>query len=111
MTNGIVLIVILLIILVVVMVFFAFLDKVLKGSTTKAPEKKPVTSMPAKPAEKPNTEKKELPAMKIYNSELADDLDKMIKDSDDRQQTSRLQFENHINKENNITKYIQDKNY
>lgn len=113
MTNYLVnLIVILLIILIVVVVSFAVLDRLMKGGFKKPAEK---TSTPAKaaqdkPAEKPVEEPKAPTAMKIYNSELADDLNAMLKDADTAT-PARLQIENHMNKESNIAKYLQSKNY
>ncbi len=112
MTNHLIgFVIVLMIVLIVVVASFAVLDRMLKGGTNKVAEKK---SAPKKtPAEIPTEEPaavKTLPAMNIYNSELADDLNAMIKNSN-QNTPARLQIENHINKESNITKYLQSKNY
>ncbi len=111
--NTFVFIIILLAVLAFVLVFFAVVDRLLKGGTAKkTPEKKP-TSKPVsteKAVEQPAVETKIQPTMKIYNSELADDLNAMLKDAK-IDQSSRLQIEKHIERESNISKYIQSKNY
>ena len=104
----------LLIVLLFVMIFFAVLDKLLKGDIGKK-KPAPKTEESKKVAkeqvpEKPKPEEPTQPAMKIYNSELADDLAAMIKAEGDTS-TTRLQIEKHTNRESNIAKYIQSKNY
>ena len=103
----------LLIILILISVFFALVDKLLKGGTNKKTEdKKPVpkTEPIEKPVAKLPTENKPQPVMQIYNSELADDLNAMLKESKE-EKSSRLQIENHTDRVSNISKYIQSKNY
>lgn len=101
-----------LIMLIVIVVIFALLDRAMKSGIKKTsennstPEEKPE----AKPIEEPVQETKPAPKMEIYNSELADDLNEMLKDSK-QTSSSRLQIENHLNKGSNIAKYIQEKNY
>ncbi|MCM1403940.1 MAG: hypothetical protein NC133_00300 [Prevotella sp.] len=114
MTNYLVgFIVVLMIFLIIVVVLFAVLDRMLKGGSTKkaapknqGPKKTPI----AKPTAEPTVVNQTPPVMKIYNSELADDLNEMLK-SADNSGTARLQIENHINKESHIAKYLQSKNY
>ena len=108
--------VILVIVAIVVALLFKFLDFVLKGGV---PKKKPAEKKPASkpviaesPIKKTAVESKPTGPLKIYNSELADDLVAMLKNSNENQQSSRLQVENHLNTENNnISKYIQEKKY
>ncbi len=105
--------VVLMIVLIVVVASFAVLDRMLKGGSTK--KAAPKNTVPKKaPVEKPIEESiavtKTPPTMNIYNSELADDLNEMLKSADNTGPT-RLQIENHINKESNISKYLQSKNY
>lgn len=105
-------IIFLLVVLVVVIVFFAILDKYLKSGAKKSAEKK---TEPKKVAEKPIVketviETKTPTEMRIYNSELADDLNEMLKNSKN-DETSRLQIQNHLDKKSNISKYLESKNY
>ena len=111
MTNSLVgSIIVLMIILIIVVVLFALLDRLLKGSPKKTTEKSvaPKKTVTEKPVEEPAA--KTLPEMKIYNSELADDLNAIIKNSN-QSVPQRLQIENHIDKESNISKYLRSKNY
>lgn len=104
---------VLLAVLIVVIVFFAIVDYYLKNSgKKKTVEKKPAAKpvVEEKPKEVKPTEPKSTPVMKIYNSELADDLNKIIKETD-TSQTSRLNVESHLGRESNISKYIHEKNY
>ena len=113
MTTGFEYIFILIIILVVVLILFAVVDRLLKGGTAKkSSTKKPVTKTVETPKESKETPKEiKVPTvMKIYNSELADDLNAILKESGTNK-SQRLQMENHVNKESNISKYIQSKNY
>lgn len=109
-------IVILVITVIVVALLFKFLDFVLNGGfpKKKSAEKKPaVKSVTAEEQIKKSVvENKPTVSMKIYNSELADDLEAMLKKSSENSQSSRLQVENHVNTENNnISKYIKEKKY
>lgn len=107
------LIITLLIVLIIVVVLFMLLDCFLKGGTKKTVEKAPAkTEKAEKQIETKPTpvENKVLPAMQIYNSELADDLEKMLKNTN-LSEPARLEMEKHLNKESNIAKYIQSKNY
>ena len=101
-----------LIVLVVVVLLFALVDRLLKSGQKKVADKTPAPK--EKPAEKPLAETveeiKPQPDMKIYNSELADDLNDILKKSNSNA-SNRLQIENHMNKEGNIAKYIKSKNY
>ena len=102
------------IVLVVMLVLFAIIDRVLKGSTKKSTEKKS-EEKPNKPEPKPViAEDKKVtpvePQMKIYNSELADDLNEILKKTQ-VDSSARLKIENHMNKESNVAKYIKSKNY
>ena len=114
MPNLISILIISCIVLVMVVIGFAILDKLLKGTPAKKTEK-PALEKDAK-SEPPVVEKNIVtntatsPKLKIYNSELADDLNKIIKESS-QTSSSRLQIENHINKETNIIKYVQNKKY
>lgn len=110
MPNSLNLIVILLVVLALVVIGFALLERYFKQSASpKKTEEEKSTSDEA--VEKPITIEPQVPpVMKIYNSELADDLSEMIKQSNPSE-SSRLQIENHIKKQSNISKYIQDKNY
>lgn len=114
-------IIVMLILLVVVIVFFAVLDRLLKDKTSKKntkenptpktkPVEQPTVTAPINPATEPAAETVTPATMQIYNSELADDLYEMLKNSDTNK-SSRLQIENHMGKESNITKYLQSKNY
>ncbi|MBQ7973459.1 MAG: hypothetical protein IJ295_00685 [Clostridia bacterium] len=102
------------IVLLVVIAFFAILDRLIKNSGSKKPvEKKPEpkkTTEKVEPAPAPVETPKTIPAMKIYNSQLADDLNEIIK-KNDNDKSARLKIENHIHKEGNISKYIKGKNY
>lgn len=103
----------LLIALVVIVLFFAIVDKLLKGSASKKAEDKkptPKNEPVEKPAAKLPTENQPQPVMQIYNSELADDLNAMLNETKE-EKTSRLQIENRADKVSNISKYIQSKNY
>ncbi len=95
-----------LVVLFVLVLFFNLLERFLKGSSKKATEK-PVAPKPS-PAK--DVEPSETPVLKIYNSELADDLQEILKQSNNNE-TARLQVESHISKEGNIAKYIKSKNY
>ncbi len=112
--NSVTLIIILLIALGVVVLLFAVVDRILKrsGATKKADEKKteskPIVS--EKTSNEQISEIKSRPTMKIYNSELADDLNAMLKQSSNNE-SSRLQIENRKNRESNISKYIREKKY
>ncbi len=111
--NTFVFIIILLAVLVFVLVFFAVVDRLLKGGTAKKTPEKKATAKPVtneKAVENPTAETKVQPTMKIYNSELADDLNAMLKDTK-TDQSARLQIEKRIERESNISKYIQSKNY
>lgn len=107
------LIITLLVVLAVVFVLFMILDRFLKGGTKKPAEK---TTVKMEDGEKkievkePLVENKVLPSMHIYNSELADDLNEMLKNSNSTEST-RLKMEKHLDRESHITKYIQSKNY
>ena len=108
-------IIILLVVLAVVIILFAFVDRLIKGS---GPAKKKVEEKQLAPKEMPSekivqenkVETKSPVDMKIYNSELADDLNEIIKNTQ-RNETSRLQIEKHTDRTGNISKYIRDKNY
>ncbi len=103
----------LLVVLVLLCVFFAFVDKLLKGGASKKIEDKkpaPKTELVEKPVAKLPTENQPQPVMQIYNSELADDLNAMLKETK-KEKSSRLQIQNHTDKVSNISKYIQSKNY
>ncbi len=112
--NSVTLIIILLIALGVVVLLFAVVDRIFKksGATKKADEKKteskPIVS--EKTSNEQISEIKSRPTMKIYNSELADDLNAMLKQSSNNE-SSRLQIENRKNRESNISKYIREKKY
>ncbi len=114
--NPIITIIVLLVILFVLIAVFALLEKYIKAGPTKKTEEKKTESVAKQTAEvKPSNQKSDVEVktpveMKIYNSELADDLNQMIKDSNSVQ-SSRLQIENHLDKESNIRKYIKNKNY
>lgn len=102
------------IVLVVMLVLFAIVDRILKGGTKKSTQKK-TEEKPNKPEpksviieDKKNTPVE--PQMKIYNSELADDLNEILKKSKVNN-SARLKIENHMNKESNVAKYIKSKNY
>lgn len=109
-------IIILLVVLVVVIILFAGVDKFLKGGVVKKSPEKKTASKPVveektvKEPTKPKNENPTVPVMKIYNSELADDLNAMLKETDSSK-SSRLQIENHINRASHISQYIHDKNY
>ena len=113
MSSSYVLIIFLLILLGVVPLLFFLVDRSLKGGSAKPAEKKAespkaVVEKPAEPVKA--AEVKPAVTMKIYNSELADDLNKMLEETDTNQ-SSRIQIENHTNKESNISKYITEKKY
>ena len=74
----------------------------------KKTESKPIVS--EKTSNEQISEIKSRPTMKIYNSELADDLNAMLKQSSNNE-SSRLQIENRKNRESNISKYIREKKY
>lgn len=104
------------IVLVIIIVLFAILDWFLKGGNKKA-EKKPEVKTEAKPEPTPNPtpvetkqEPKAEPTMKIHNSELADDLNEILKKSQ-TENSVRLKIESHAHKESNVAKYIKSKNY
>lgn len=103
------------IIIAVIVALFAILDRVLKGGTKKAEkkpeEKKPEPApAPVQPISKPEPEAVQKPTMQIYNSELADDLNEILKKTE-TDNTVRLKIENHVHKESNVAKYIKSKNY
>ncbi len=99
----------LLIVLAVVLVLFILVDKLLKDGNKKVTKAEPSSGKTSseKPADKTATVETKIPVMHIYNSELADDLNRMIKDSTPNE-TTRLKVEN---KQSSISKYIQSKNY
>ena len=103
------------IIIAVIVALFAILDRILKGSTKKT-EKKPEEKKsepapaPVQPISKPESEAVQKPTMQIYNSELADDLNEILKKTE-TDNTVRLKIENHVHKESNVAKYIKSKNY
>ena len=105
------------IIIAVIVALFAILDRVLKGGTKKAekkpeekkPEPKPAPA-PVQPISKLEPEVVQKPTMQIYNSELADDLNEILKKTE-TDNTVRLKIENHVHKESNVAKYIKSKNY
>jgi len=114
--NSYFVIVILIVVVVLVVLLFKLLDLFLKGgfAKKKTAEKKSATKAPdvEKKQKAAPVENKASGALKIYNSELADDLVAMLKDSNESQESSRLQVEKHMNKaENNISQYIKDKKY
>lgn len=97
--------------IILLIIFFAIVDKFLKGGkkidkkteSIKIPEKSSIETVSVE-------NKNSLPTMKIYNSELADDLSEILKSSQN-ETSSRLKIENRSDKENNIAKYIKSKNY
>ena len=99
-----------LVILAVVLVVFLLADKFLKQDGSKVTKDKK-TDEPAveKPVEKvPEAPKS--PVLQIYNSELADDLNEMLKHTDNSE-NSRLNIESHLDRESNISRYIHEKKY
>lgn len=106
-------IIVLLIVLIIVVVSFAILDRILKNdakkNSTKIPETKSTDIIESN--QEPKNELEPAPAMKIYNSELADDINAMLNDQQSDSASNRLQLENHLHKTSNISKYIKSKNY
>lgn len=99
-----------LVVLAVVMVVFLLVDRLLKNDGKKAAaETKPADKPVEKPAEKPVTEVK-IPTIQIYNSELADDLNEILKHTNSNND-ARLNIESRVDRESNISKYIHDKKY
>ena len=90
------------IIIAVIVALFAILDRVLKGGTKKT-EKKPEEKksqpepapVPVQPISKPEPEAVQKPTMQIYNSELADDLNDILRKTE-TDNTVRLKIENHV---------------
>lgn len=104
-----------LVILAVVIVFFLLIDKLLKYEPKKAePQKDDTKTEAPKPVEKTVAnsvaEKPNVPVMQIYNSELADDLNELLKNSE-KKDNSRIKVESHIVESGNISKYVKEKNY
>jgi len=98
------------IILVIVIILFAILERIMKNSPKKNTEKASPKVVKELPKVTEETTKIENPInMKIYNNELADDLNEIINKSNNKDK--RLQIENHLNKKGNIANYIQSKNY
>lgn len=103
--------IILVLLLIGVIILFAVSDRLLKGSSKKN-EKKTNEIEPPKENPKQDLPNKEqdVRTMKIYNSELADDLNALIEKSN-QETSSRLKIEKYEDKEGNISKYIKRKNY
>lgn len=98
-----------LVILAAILVVLLLTDKLLK-TDNKKPDPNPTEEQPVeKPAEKPTTAVN-APVMQIYNSELADDLNELLKNSKN-DGDSRLNVEGRIDRQSNITKYIHEKKY
>ena len=100
-------------IVVIISLLFKILDHFLKNGFKKTEKKTEEKKTPAKPETvlTPTNQQTEVkPTMKIYNSELADDLNKILKDSE-TEDSVRLKIENHVHKESNVAKYIKSKNY
>ncbi|MBR4419100.1 MAG: OadG family protein [Clostridia bacterium] len=100
--------IVMLLILVGIIVLFALVDWLMKNDSKKKETK---VEQQAEP-KAPEAENKEeaVPTMKIYNNELADDLNEIIQKTE-QEHSSRLKVEKHTNKEGNISKYIKRKNY
>ena len=100
--------IVMLLILVGIIVLFALVDWLMKNDSKKKEAK---VEQQAEP-KAPEAENKEeaVPTMKIYNNELADDLNKIIQQTE-QEHSSRLKVDKHTNKEGNISKYIKRKNY
>ncbi len=98
------------ILLIIVIILFALLERLMKNSPKKNTEKVSPKVNKELPKIIEETTKVESPSdMKIYNNELADDLNEIIKKSNNKEM--RLQIENHLNKKGNIANYIQSKKY
>lgn len=98
------------IILIIVLLLFAVLDRLIKSSPQKNIEKttpKVSKETPIVPIEVPKNDNP--PVMKVYNNELADELNEIIKKNNN--EDKRLQIDNHLNKKSNIANYIQNKKY
>lgn len=98
------------VILVSVIIIFAFVDRMLKGSTKKSETKTEKTKAAENPKPEIIDQEKKISTMKIYNSELADDLNKIIEASE-KDESSRIKIDQYTNKEGSISKYIKKKNY
>lgn len=96
--------------LVSVIIIFAFVDRILKGSPKKSETKTEKTKVAENPKPEIIDQEKKIPTMKIYNSELADDLNKIIEASE-KDESSRIKIDQYTNKEGSISKYIKKKNY
>ncbi len=107
--NTIRVLIVLVLILVGIVILFAVADHLLKTNSKKNEKK---VEQPKAEQEVSVVEKKEevVPTMKIYNSELADDLNEIIKQTE-QEHSTRLKVDKHTNKEGNISKYIKRKNY
>ena len=113
MANSTMMILNLIIVLVFVICFFAVLDRLLKSGAKKSDKKKETKKneeKKAEPVEEKPVVNKPQPTMKIYNSELADDLNEILKTSQ-ADASIRLKIENQMKNESNIAKYIKSKNY
>lgn len=103
--------------LVIVLLMFVLVDWYLKRGNQKQSDKPAVKKEATEPTdakEKPTAEPVSttvtpLPAMNIYNSNLADDLDAMIKA--DKAQPTRQERGNQITTRGHIAEYVAAKNY
>lgn len=99
-----------LVVLAVVMIVFLLVDKLLKSDGKKVDAKtKPADKPAEKPTEKVVSEVK-APTIQIYNSELADDLNEILKHTNS-DNDARLNIESRVDRESNISKYIHAKKY
>lgn len=103
--------------LVVVLLLFFLADWYLKRGDKKKtakPNTKPAPTATPNKADKPSTEAKPvtkttLPTMTIYNSNLADDLDVMLRDK--QTQPGRPNLSNRVATKGHIANYVAEKNY
>ena len=100
----------LIIFLVIVVIAFGLIDRLLNQKPSEPKKNESDAVKPAPAEEKPPISESKPNVMQIYNSELADDLNEMLKHTDNNE-NARLNLENHIDKESNISKYIHEKNY